>query len=219
MRTIRWLCAVLLMLGAAASFAQDAPQPPRREAQPGAARAQRLQVRSGALLVPIPVMESELKLNADQKTKIKGIQDKLREDVDKLRKEGAPGRETIMRLNDILNKASADIEASLDDEQKKKFTNLVKEAQLFNLVGIPPMAMAELKLTEEQRKKLATIASDLQAKQRDIPQAERREKLPALRQEAREKAMALMTEEQKATLKKLAEQRQRRQNNGAPRNP
>jgi len=177
---------------------------------------------------------TELGLNDDQKTKIKAVQEQAQKDLAALRPQAgaAPAnpQETAQKRREINTKATADINAILTDDQKTKSGPLLKKLGSLQAVGIPAGVYGELKLTDDQVTKL-TAVSDEVTKDRTqkladataAQQAGDTAKAQEIRQSLRttgpnEKAMAILTDAQKASVQKWikdhpAPQRQRRNAN------
>ena len=169
--------------------------------------------------MPMAYLVTALTLTDDQKTKVQAIQDKVRTDMQELRKPDANGQRPnraelqpkIMALND---QAKKDIEAVLTPAQLKMSVKALKSAMVYNTVGIPLPVLADLKLTHEEETKLADIVEAATKEQEPTVKAlteartagdqakvtEINQTMQASRQATREKAMAVLTEEQKATL-------------------
>src|SRR5262245_6461951 len=73
--------------------------------------------------IPMAALDAAVKLNADQKTKIQAIQDKLRKDTEGLRPQaggGQPDPANRGKLRELNQKAVEEIQALLTQEQKDK---------------------------------------------------------------------------------------------------
>ena len=223
---LSWMGAALLWTACigTSAIAQDATaQAPA--ARPGGAGQGRGQGRGGfgappsLSNLPVSYLTWALTLTDDQKTKIQAIQDKVRTDTQDLRKPDAsgqrPDRATLQPKVQALNdQAKKDIEAVLTPAQVKKSEGALKSAGNYNAVGIPLGVVADLKLTSEEETKLADIAAaatkEQEANQKAIADARTagdQQKLTDLnqaRQTARtatqEKALAVLTDEQKAAV-------------------
>jgi Spy/CpxP family protein refolding chaperone len=182
---------------------------------PGQGRGQGRRGGAGSpAAMPIAQLEKMLSLNEEQKTKITAIQEKARAEMQALGNvRDAGNREKVQA---ITKKATDDITAVLNADQKKKFEALVKVGAAVRGTGIPPVAAAELNLTAEQLKKLADIAKETRDKTQALSQEERRTKGREIQDEARKKAMDVLTAEQKTKLEKYMQAnpqgRQRRPN-------
>jgi len=175
-------------------------------------RAERPNRRAGARIIvaqlPVELLQGVCKLTPDQVTKIKGIQAKLAEDLRALRPQrGAPqDPAAAQKRRELIEQANKEILALLTDEQKEAVRKAAPELAVLRALDIPLQVVADLKLTEEQKQKLAQIAKELREKVAGLPQEERRSKMRELTQEARQKAEAVLTAEQKATITKFREE-------------
>lgn len=200
------LSALVLIGAGGAALAQDAapdPNAPRRQGQGNRAGAG-VQVAS----IPADILATELKLNADQKTKIKAVQDKFAEETKAMRP--APGtqpdpeslRANFQKLRELSQQANKDIDAVLTEDQRKAVRPLVREISAMQQVGIPVGVMGDLKLTADQKTKIKGVVEEYEAARQAIPQEERRAKAQELRQAATGKVAAVLTDEQKAAIEK-----------------
>ena len=167
--------------------------------------------------LPVPYLTMTLGLKDDQKTKIQAIQDKVRTDMQDLRKPDEngqrPDRATLQpKIKALNDQAKKDIEAVLTAEQIKKEDSALKSAGVYNSVGIPLAVVADLKLTADEETKLAAVAEEATkadaASQKEMADAQgdqqKTQDLRTARQAARkatsDKAMALLTEAQKTRI-------------------
>jgi hypothetical protein len=155
-----------------------------------------------------PAVQKELKLTDDQISKLKDALGKVREDhkgdFEKIRDMSAEERQKLMRsIGEETQKA---IDGVLDAKQKKRFQQLQWQASGPDALGDPKL-QKELKLSDEQKKKVATILEDSAKKRRELFQGgfneTTMEKMQALRKDAEEQANKVLTEEQRKTLKEL----------------
>jgi Spy/CpxP family protein refolding chaperone len=181
------------------SFAQN----PARQRQ----GQRRGQGRNSVASLPVNVIDSIVKLTPEQKTKVTTIHDKYEADTRALRpQQGAqPEPANTQKLRDISRQAVADIEALLNQEQKDKLKAANKDLQLYRSVGIPVELYGQVKLTDEQKTKLAAIEKETTEKSQGVDQAQRRQ----INQEARTKAEALLTADQKAAIEKYRKEHPR----------
>ncbi len=183
---------------------------------PGAGR-QRGQGRQGGraasvATVSVDAISTIATLTAEQKTKIKAIQDKLQETTRSLRpQQGAP-RDPASRekIAEAQKAAVTEIEAVLTPEQKTKVQAAIKELGGLQALGIPMAIAVELKLTDPQKKQLAEIAKAALAETQALAPDERRSGARERMQANRAKAEAILTTEQKAIVAKAAERRRQR---------
>lgn len=196
---IGWIGAAvaLLMALSVIAFAQGEP------GQGGGRRFGR-QGGRGMMLAQIPVaaLDAELKLNADQKTKIAAIHDRFEADTKDLRPQPGtqPEPANFQKLREMSQQASQEIQAVLTEPQKAKLPAVTRNLMMLRTVGIPIQVYGDLKLTEAQKQQIQTIAREMQEKRRGLSADERREKGRELRQEAQSKVSALLTASQKTTI-------------------
>jgi len=230
-----WLGAAVVLSSciAAGAMAQDAAgQPPAggRQRRGGGQGRGGFQGRFGAgggqlLLVNLPVdfLVKELKLTDEQKTSVTEVQTKYRADLQALRQPAADGAQPDFqamrtKMTELGQKSAKDIDAILKDDQKTQATAMVKNLQMLQTLRIPYQTLDDLKLTDEQKTKLAAIAADV-TKERTAKQAEIRAaqqsgdtaKAQELQQaffasafggKPDEKAMAVLTADQKDVIDK-----------------
>jgi Spy/CpxP family protein refolding chaperone len=169
--------------------------------------------------LPLPYLASTLNLTDDQKTKIEAIQAKVRTDTADLRKPDASGQrpnraELQPKIAALNDQAKKDIEAVLTPAQAKAADKALTSARVYSAVGIPLPVVADLKLTSAEDAKLAAIIDESTKEQAPAVKAladartagdqakvqELGQTMQTSRQATRDKAMAVLTEEQKATL-------------------
>jgi Spy/CpxP family protein refolding chaperone len=151
-------------------------------------------------------VQKELKVTDEQKTKLKDAVEKVlekhRDDFAKLREMSREDRQKLTRtVSEEMHKA---VGAILDAKQMKRW----KQIQ-WQVTG--PRALneqevqKELKLSDEQKKKLATIFEDSDKKLQEAFQggAGAREKFQEIRKETQEKSDSVLTDEQKKTWKEM----------------
>ncbi len=110
------LCAAVVFSLAAVAQDQGAPG-----GQP--------QARRGPMSAQdrLDMMSKELNLTDDQKAKIKPILDNEQKQVQDLRADTSLSREDMMtKRRDIMKKTNDDIKAVLNDDQKKKFDEMMQ---------------------------------------------------------------------------------------------
>ncbi|HXG24229.1 MAG TPA: hypothetical protein VNJ09_06710 [Chthonomonadales bacterium] len=160
--------------------------------------------------IPLSALNAAVGLTAEQKTKIEAIHTKLRSEQKNLlptpgtpREPGAM-RETLQKLAALNRQASQEIEMVLTPEQKEKLPELRRKLALVRAAGIPLQVYDELKLTDDQVKQIVDIGEAAQKKMREILTGGERGRLLEIRQEAREKTLAVLTAEQKQVLQKYS---------------
>jgi hypothetical protein len=119
-------------------------------------------------------------------------------------------RAAMQKMRSLQQDANRQIEAALTADQKAKLPQVVKDCNNLRQVGIPLQVAASLKLTADQRKQLGEIAakaaSDTKAamaKAQDADDPETvRQTMGDIRRQAHDAALALLTDDQKAIVKK-----------------
>jgi len=168
--------------------------------------------RLSAADVPVSVLSAELVLTPDQESKIAGIDAQLRREQDALAPNPAnppdPGsmRETMDKLDSLMKEANRAIESSLTDSQARSLTALLGVLKDFPVAGLPVDVYSSLKLTNEQKSKIGSIAASARAKM-DASMAQVRAgmdpaELPALvesdRADTEAKVKAILSDRQNA---------------------
>lgn len=217
-----WIYAAIFVLAtvAPAAMAQEAgaPPPAGRAGGPWPGRGGFARTPSLSTL-PIGYLSWALSLNDDQKAKIQAIQEKAAADLRALRQPDAsgqrPDRATLMPKMQALNsQAKKDIEAVLNAGQRKQEDSVLKEAKTYNTAGIPLAVVPDLKLTGDQKKKFADIADeaakDQEATQKNLAEArtagdqqkmqEIVQTMQASRKATHDKALEVLTDDQKAAI-------------------
>ena len=160
-------------------------------------------------------MAQGLKLTDEQKTKVQAILDKRAADYKTLvlpveqQGQATAVQEANRKRGELAQKADTDIEAVLTDDQKKILPDYKKEVGFFRQAGLPAGLIGDMKITDEQRTKIAaqttenrrTMRQKMRAAQQSgaaMPPAER----TAMLKENQDKILALLTPEQRALLDK-----------------
>ncbi len=220
---------VLISSAALVQAADDKALPPA-EPKPAEAKAQPA-VRPGALAIAVapsgplrwarmPNVQEELKLSDEQKTAVNEAIQEL----------GAANREMSQALRgntaDERAKKAPEVEKKFADaraEIEKKVQQALKPEQVTRLQQIDVQARGlrgltqddiagKLKLTDEQRKKIADLQAEQQQKVRQLAQdvrngnverAKYREKLDELSKEHEKDTMDVLTDEQQAEYEKM----------------
>ena len=192
----------------------------QQPAAPGAARRQRQNARVVHLSdLSVSAMNQGLKLTDDQKTKIQAILDKRAADYKALvlPPDQQGSSDAVQAANqkrlDIANKADSDIEAALTDDQKIALTNFKRDLQVMQQAGLPLDMVGDLNLTDDQRQKITAQARENQRTVRQkATEAQQSgttmtsEARTAMLKENRDKILALLTPEQRATLDKYGKE-------------
>lgn len=164
--------------------------------------------------VPLAALDAGLNLTADQKSQI----GKLQQQFQQQRQEafphpggqaGAPPdpaarRAAMDKFRTLEQDTTQKIDAILTSDQKAKLPPLLKEVESLRATGIPAEMYGDLKLTADQKQKLAAIAQkaqdDMQAafqKARDSGDfSSVRDAMQQNRQQAHESALKVLTADQ-----------------------
>jgi Spy/CpxP family protein refolding chaperone len=204
-----------LVLAAAFVAAQDQPAPRARRGFAGGMG------RGGLLsLLAMEQVQKELKLSEEQLGKVKKVTEDL---TAEMRKQSAALRDIedrekrqaeMTKLADQFDqKAREQLRDVLTTEQTTRLFQIRMQVRsVVDNLGSKDVA-DKLKLTEEQKKKVAQMAKDLQTKQSELLRdmrdatAEQRteafEKLRKLRSDTDKAALEVLTEEQSKTFKEM----------------
>ncbi len=160
-------------------------------------------------------VQKELKITDEQKTKLKEFQDKQAA----ARREAFPqGQQPDQeKIAEFRKKSVEDTNKFLKDTLTDDQTKRLKQISLQNSLKMAPaLAFADedtakaLKITDDQKEKIKSISTKLQEDSRDLrpqrgqqPSEENTKKLTALRKEANEKIMEVLSDEQRKTLKDM----------------
>ncbi len=171
--------------------------------------------------VPVELLETVCKLTPEQVTKIRAIQTKLQDDLRALRPQrgAAADPSAAQKRRDLNQQASTEINNVLTPEQKEALRAAAPQLTALRSLNIPLQVVPALKLTDEQKQKIAQIVTEIREKVRELPAEERRAKSRELMTDARSKIEALLTDEQKNVIKKAREEARKRgagRRNAAP---
>ncbi|MCA9215463.1 MAG: hypothetical protein KDB27_20500 [Planctomycetales bacterium] len=160
-------------------------------------------------LVANEKVQAELKINDEQKALVEEVNEKLREERRSLFQGGgdrAEMREKMAKMND---EAAEKIIAKLDDNQKKRLTEIYIQVADGNAL-LDKAVAKELNVDEEQQKKLEDASEKNREEMtaafqdfRDMSAEERQETSTKLRRESNERLLAVLTAEQKEQFGKL----------------
>jgi hypothetical protein len=169
---------------------------------------------------PVEVLASELKLTTTQADKIKAIQTAYNKDRSALMPNrgggpggqggdqgGPPDREAMQAMfqkMQTLDKTASDkIAAVLTDDQKTAMPGVLQMLGALQGAGIPPQALASLKLTSAQKTKAVSISKEMQTAMDQARQDQDREAMQEARSKGQTKIQSLLTSDQKAALDKF----------------
>ena len=218
MMRVRSVLVMALVLGAAfVAAAQGQDQPPQRTRR-GSARGP----SRGSLLglLRLEQVQKELKLNEEQLAKVKKVTEEL---TAEMRKQSTALREIEDR--EQRQAKMTELADQYDQKAREKLRDALAREQMTRLFQIR-MQVREvlesltskyvadrLKLTDEQKKKLAKINKDVQAKRselfrsmRDASQEQRTEafqKYRKIRSDADKEALAVLTAEQNKAFEEM----------------
>jgi Spy/CpxP family protein refolding chaperone len=218
MTRVRRLMVLAMALALGAAFACAA----QAQAAEGAGGGPRGGFRRSSLLglLSLEQVQKEMKLSDEQAAKVKKLVEKLRAEI----------RQQYTALRKIEDRAQrrakmTELTEQFDGKVREQLRDVLKREQMMRLyqirMQVRPVVDSlsnryvarRLKLTEEQQKKVAEISKQTQAKEselfgamRNATNAQRSEafqKLRQLRSAADEKALAVLTAEQKEAFEKM----------------
>jgi hypothetical protein len=186
--------AGLFLAGAQWAAAATTAAPPRR--------AHRVVFVATLSHVPVGLLAAVLQLTADQQEKIEAIDKDLRSRENELLAAFRTSHDTadLQKLRDLRSQAAADINDVLTLEQRPRAAKLVKYLRAVSLLGIPPDALPELKLTKDQATRLLACGEAVEAKLEQAGQWRDRSKSRAILDDGRAQARAILTTDQQAVL-------------------
>jgi hypothetical protein len=162
---------------------------------------------SSVRLATAEEVQTELKLSDGQKTKVAEINDKLRADVQQAFQSGG-GFEQIPKLSE---EASSKLAEVLDEGQRKRLMGITVQVNGPGALSEPAI-VSELKLSAEQKTKLAEIRragfdafrnAFQEMSGQGLSRDEMRAKFDELRADTEKKLLAELTSEQQAQLESL----------------
>jgi len=184
-------------------------------AQPGEGRRGRGGRFGGAFgpasslrLASLEEVQKALNLSAEQKSKLEQIDDTFRGDFRTLLEDGAD-RDEMQKLTDEAAKQVSEV---LDDAQEKRLRGITVQVMGATAVLADPGLAKELKVTDDQQKKLEETQQDNVRAMADAfrdmrdsgaSREEGRQKFEKLRDESKAKMLAVLTTEQQDQLKAM----------------
>jgi hypothetical protein len=159
-------------------------------------------------LAQLPEVEKELKLTEEQKTKTLDLFDTLNEERGALFQEAAGDfdsiREDMAKLNSDIAKEYSD---ALDETQRKRLAEIYAQAN-GPAILLDDTATAALKLTDEQKEKVAQIRNDARQSWQDVDwqslsEEEANEEVDGIIAEQDKSYAEVLTEEQKTEFEKM----------------
>jgi Spy/CpxP family protein refolding chaperone len=183
----------LMMVVSVPTLAQTPPAPNTAAPQAGRQRGGR---QTGISSLPVEAIDTIVTLNAEQKTKITTIQDKLKEDS-----KAANGDR--QKMGELRTQANTDLKAVLTPSQTKSLDAALPALTMLNQSRVVPYgALAEVKLTKDQMGKIADIAKAEQEKLKGVTGADRRTKMQEVNADFKTQVDPILTKEQKDILAK-----------------
>jgi Spy/CpxP family protein refolding chaperone len=157
-------------------------------------------------------VQKELKVSDDQKTKLKEAVEKVREDHkgDFAKLQDVPEDQRMEKAGEIMRAQAKDYYKAaagvLDDKQIKRLKQIDIQQQGTRALSDPDIQKG-LKITDEQKKKILAISEEQGKKMRELFgggfNEETRKKMADLRKETEDKVNAVLTDDQKKTLKEM----------------
>ena len=168
----------------------------------------------GAMLLSNKSVQEELKLDSAQIEKASKMAEELRTKMTEAREklQDVPQDERRAKMQELMktthDESMKTVKELLKPEQAKRFHQISLQQR-----GVTAFADAKvqegLKITDDQKTKLADIVKELNDKRREVMEANQgdmaaiREKMMPIAKEAHHTAAALMTADQKATWKEM----------------
>jgi hypothetical protein len=168
----------------------------------------------GGNILAIPEVQKELKLDDSQVEKVTAFNTQMREKMQAAFQDlqGLEGEERQKKMQELTKTRTEETKKAVGDilkpDQAKRYQQLNLQRQGLTAVTQPDVAK-ELKLTDEQKEKIAAIDKDMQGKMREIFQSSQgdfqgmREKTQALRKETEEKITKELRDEQMKAWKEM----------------
>jgi hypothetical protein len=155
--------------------------------------------------------QAALKMSAEQKTKVTEIAEAYQTESRELRQDAGGDRAAIREdMQELNNETNEKLMAALDEAQQKRLGELYIQANGASLLTTDEKLQESLKVTADQKAKLAEVSEANGEAMReafqdfqDLSQEERREAFAKQRAEANEKLLAVLTEEQRGAFGKM----------------
>lgn len=206
-----WLIGVGVMalvavgLTAVRASAQDQANPPQRQRGQGFMRG-----GSGLMLLRSDVVAKDLDLSTEQKESLTKLGDEARKQRTELRDslKDASQEERRAKMSAAEKEIDGKVDAVLNEKQRARLKEIKLQVRGASALTQPEIADA-LKLTDEQKTKLADLAKERRDASRAAFQdasgdrAAAREKLATLNKESNSKMQAVLTTEQAEQFEKM----------------
>jgi Spy/CpxP family protein refolding chaperone len=165
----------------------------------------------GLMILALPPVQKELNLTDAQKTAVREVTDEMQSSFAGLRDlSQEERREKMQEMQAKSKELRAKVDATLEPAQKDRLKQLVLQRRgAFGALQDADVATA-LKLTDEQKKKVETLAEESRPGRGQGggggaggDREAMRERFQALQKERNEKALGILTAEQKAEFEKM----------------
>jgi len=157
----------------------------------------RMRAYPSARLATLSEVQTDLKLNDEQKTKVSTIADQLQSDLRSMFSGGGPP--DMDQMEKLNQEATAKVDGLLDAGQAKRLHEITIQVNGASSLN-DPSVRKQLNFTDEQTKKYEEARdANRQAMMdlRDLSREERREKMGELRKAADERLLAVLNDQQK----------------------
>jgi Spy/CpxP family protein refolding chaperone len=162
-----------------------------------------------ARLATLSEVQTELKLNDEQKSKISAVSDQLVSDTRGLFGGGGDRAEAMKKADELNKDASTKVDALLDSPQQKRLQEISIQVNGASTLS-DAAVQQQLQLTEDQKKKLEDVrqenqqaAFDMFSNAGQLSREEMRAKMDDLRKAGTDKLMGVLTDEQKTAFEAL----------------
>jgi hypothetical protein len=181
------------------------------------ANAQRFGFGGGGNLILLQNkgVQGELKLTDDQKDKLKATADEFGPKMFEIFQKGKDlsKEDREAKIKEIQDAANKEVKTILKAEQMKRLTQISRQQDVLRTLTTDEDVTKALKFSDEQKEKLKGISDDVRKDMQELFQGfkkdggtdftEMQSKMTALRKEGKEKALKVLTDEQKTTWKEL----------------
>ena len=199
-----WVVSAALIASAAQAQQQEKRQ---RRGGPGGRGGPGMMMRSPLFLLTQKAVQEELKLSDEQVQKAQAaIGEQMRTAGPGL--QGLEPDEAAKRRKEMSAKADKVVAEILTPEQAKRFKQVRLQVQGVRAMSDPEI-VKELKITDDQQRKIKEIQDDNQKEMRKLrqdagaTQKEMRERQEELRKSTHEKLMSILTDDQKTKWKEM----------------
>ena len=197
---MRWLMTLsLAVLFAAGTLAQP----------PGGGRGFGMMMGGGAMLLANKSVQTELKLNDEQKDKITKYADEAQKKMGELFQSG--DREKIQEaMKEMREEVQKFTKETLNPDQQKRLAQITLQQGGIMAAVASEETSKKLNLTSEQKDKIKKVGEEMRADMQELFQGggnprdpETQKKVQELRKEGAKKAMEVLNDEQKKTWEEM----------------